>query len=143
MQSGNIKRLNMKKVINTAAESVTFSFEGLDSVTINMSKVSAANASYAMLHGFAARIGDNAAIQKNAENQFTVTEAMRREAVVELVEFYEDASNKDWNMKQAVRKAAPQNEYILKLAAVLNMTYEECQTKLANDAIQSLTQMGR
>jgi hypothetical protein len=143
MQSGNIKRLNMKKVINVATESVTFSFEGLDSVTINMSKVSVANASYAMLHGFAARIGDNAAIQKSAENNFTVTEAMRREAVVELVEFYEDASNKDWNMKQAARKAAPQNEYILKLAAVLNLTYEECQTKLANDAIQSLTQMGR
>ena len=133
----------MKKVINSTAESVTFSFEGLDSVTINMSKVSVANASYAMLHGFAARIGDNAAIQKSAENNFTVTEAMRREAVVELVEFYEDHSNKDWNMKQAVRKPAPQNEYILKLAAALGVTYEECQTKLANDAIQSLTQMGR
>jgi 3-methyladenine DNA glycosylase AlkC len=143
MQSGNIKRLNMKKVINTATRSVTFTFEGQEPVVMEAEKMSAANYDYAVLHGLAARIGDNAAIQKSAENNFTVTEAMRREAVVELVEFYEDASNKDWNMKQAVRKAAPQNEYILKLAAVLNMTYEECQTKLANDAIQSLTQMGR
>jgi hypothetical protein len=114
----------MKKVINTAAESVTFSFEGLDSVTINMSKVSVANASYAMLHGFAARIGDNAAIQKSAENNFTVTEAMRRAAVIELVEFYEDASNKDWNMKQAARKPSF-NPAIQAIADKLGKTYEE------------------
>ena len=114
----------MKKVINIAAESVTFSFEGLDSVTINMSKVSVANASYAMLHGFAARIGDNAAIQKSAENNFTVTEAMRREAVVELVEFYENIGNKDWNMKVSARKPS-YNPAIQAIADKLGKTYDE------------------
>ena len=131
----------MKKVINVAAATITFTFEGESSVMLNIHDMTAENKSYAILHGMAARIGDNAAIQKSAENNFIVTEAMRREAVMELVDHYKSGSI-EWNLKPAARKP-PQNEYILKLAAVLNMTYEECQTKLANDAIQSLTQMGR
>ncbi len=124
MQSGNIKRLNMKKTINTATRSVTFTFDGHEPVVMSAEKMSAANYDYAVLHGLAARIGDNAAIQKSAENNFTVTEAMRRAAVIELVEFYEDASNKDWNMKQAARKPSF-NPAIQAIADKLGKTYEE------------------
>lgn len=117
----------MKKTINAAAQSVTFSFDGLDSIAINMSKVSVENASYAMLHGFAARIGDNAAIAKSAENNFTVTEAMRRAEVEKMVTFYEDASNKDWNVRVAGPKAAPINPALLAIAQKRGCTYEEAQ----------------
>ncbi|MBV5322739.1 MAG: hypothetical protein JZU60_02755 [Ilumatobacteraceae bacterium] len=118
----------MKKTINAAAQSITFSFDGLESVTISMAKVSVENAAYAMLHGFAARIGDNAAIAKSAENNFTVTEAMRRAEVQKMVAFYEDASNKDWNMRVAAGvKAAPLSPVIMAIAAKRNCTYEEAQ----------------
>jgi len=112
----------MKKVINTNAQAVTFTFEGLAPVTLSMSDVTPANATYAMLHGFAARIGDNAAIQKSAENNFTVTEAMRREAVLELVNHYTSGSV-EWNLKVAERKA-PQNPLWLRLAQARGVAYE-------------------
>ena len=116
----------MKKSINTAAQTVTFTFEGLEPVTLAMKDVSPANATYAMLHGFAARIGDNAAIAKSAENNFTVTEAMRRAEVEKMVEFYADSANVDWNMRVAAApKAAPLNPAILTLAQKLGKSYEE------------------
>jgi len=114
----------MKKVINTAAQSVTFTFEGdLAPVTLAMSQVSPANATYAMLHGFAARIGDNAAIQKSAENGYKVTEDMRREAVLELVNHYASGTT-EWNVK-AKAKSAPMNPHILAIAQKRGCTYEE------------------
>ena len=59
----------MKKVINAVAQTVTFTFEdGLAPIVLAMAQVNPANTTYAMLHGFAARVGDNAAIQKSAEN---------------------------------------------------------------------------
>lgn len=115
----------MKKTINTLTQTVTFTFDGLEPVTLSAASVSPANATYAMLHGFAARIGDNAAIAKSAENNFTVTEAMRRAEVEKMVEFYADASNVDWNMRVAAPKAAPLNPAITAIAAKLGKTYEE------------------
>jgi len=71
-----------------------------------------------------------------------VTEAMRRAEVEKMVKFYEDASNKDWNMRVAAGpKAAPQSPAILALATALGITYEACQIKLANDAIEAMTKM--
>ncbi len=114
----------MKKVINTINQSVTFSFDGdLAPVVLSMSQVSPANATYAMLHGFAARIGDNAAIQKSAENGYKVTEDMRREAVLELVNHYASGAT-EWNVK-AKAKSAPMNPHILAIAQKRNCTYEE------------------
>lgn len=116
----------MKKTINAAAQSVTFTFEGtLEPVTLAMSQVSPANATYAMLHGFAARIGDNAAITKSADNAFTVTEAMRRAAVVEMVEHYTSGST-EWNLKQSARKPTF-NASIQRIAEKRSCTYEEAQ----------------
>ena len=112
----------MKKVINTNAQAVTFTFDGLAPVTLSMFDVTPANATYAMLHGFAARIGDNAAIQKSAENGFNVTEAMRREAVLELVNHYTSGSV-EWNTRVSERKPA-QNPLWLRLAQTRGVSYE-------------------
>ena len=126
----------MKKVINAAAQTVTFTFEGCSSVTLAMSQVSTANATYAMLHGFAARIGDNAAIQKSEANNFIVTESMRREAVVEMVEHYTSGSV-EWNTKVAERKA-PQNPTILAIAAKLGITYGEAEVEIQRRMLAEL-----
>jgi hypothetical protein len=116
----------MKKVIDTVAQTVTFTFEGdLAPIVLAMSQVNPANATYAMLHGFAARIGDNAAIQKSAENNYTVTEAMRREAVQELVDHYASGTA-DWSPK-ARAKAEKLNPHIMAIAQKRNCTYEEAQ----------------
>ena len=119
------KRLDMKKILDTVAQTVTFTFDGLGPVTLAMKDVSPANAAYAALHGFAARIGDNAAIAKSPENGFKVTEAMRREEVVKMIAFYANVDNKDWNMRVAGPKAAPMNPAIQAIAQKLGKTYEE------------------
>ena len=113
----------MKKVINTATRTVEFTFEGLDPVIFDTTVVSAANRDYAMLHGFAARIGDNAAIQKSAENGYRVTEAMRREAVMELVNHYRSGSQ-DWSPR-AKAKGPAYNPHIQAIAEKRGCTYDE------------------
>lgn len=130
------KRLIMKKTISINAQSVTFSFDGFAAVTLAMADVTPENARYAMLHGFAARIGDNAAIQKSVENNFTVTEFMRREAVLELVQHYTSGSV-EWNTKVAERKPA-QNPTILAIAAKMGLTYTEAEAEIQRRMLAEL-----
>lgn len=127
----------MKKIINAAAGSVTFSFDGLTSVTLNVREVTAQNRAYAELHGFAARIGDNAAIQKSAENGFVVTESMRREAVIEMVEHYISGSA-DWNLRVSARKPA-QNPTILAIASKLGISYVEAEAEIQRRMLAELS----
>lgn len=129
----------MKKTINVMNQSVTFTFDGLEPVTLAMSKVSPVNATYAMLHGFAARIGDNAAIAKSADNGFTVTEAMRRAEVEAMVKFYENVENKDWNMRApAGSKAVPMNPAVMALAEKLGKSYQEAMVYIVERAMADL-----
>jgi hypothetical protein len=129
----------MKKAINVVNQSVTFTFDGeLAPVTLAMSDVTPANATYAMLHGFAARIGDNAAISKSADNGYVVTEAMRREAVLELVDHYKSGSE-DWNLKASARKA-PLNPVFLAMAEKFNITYEEAMAKVSAQFLADVEQ---
>jgi len=122
----NNGRLIMKKVINAAAQTVTFTFDGeLAPIVLAMENVHLDNRMYAMLHGMAARIGDNAAIQKSAENNYTVTETMRREAVLELVNHYVGGSA-DWSPKAKAR-TEKLNPHIAAIAQKRNCTYEEAQ----------------
>ena len=114
----------MKKSINAVAQSLTFTFDGLDPITLAMAQVSSANATYAMLHGFAARIGDNAAIQKSADNGFVVTEAMRRAAVLELVNHYASGSA-DWSPIARKTPKVAYNPAIQAIADKLGKSYEE------------------
>jgi hypothetical protein len=127
----------MKKVIEGLV--VRFEFDGLEPVVFDASRVSGANRERAMMHGFAARIGDNAAIQKSAENGYTVTEAMRREAVLELVDHYHGESVW-WSPKKASGpRAAPQNQFVAELAKRLGVTYDEAMAKVA---AQAMAEMG-
>lgn len=126
----------MKKTINAATGSITFSFEGCSAVTLSMHDVTPENRNYAELHGMAARIGDNAAIQKSAENGFNVTEAMRREAVVEMVEHYTSGST-EWNLRVAVRKPA-QNPTIMAIATKLGISYVEAEAEIQRRMLAEL-----
>ena len=127
----------MKKQINIAAQQVVFTFDGLDPVTLNVAKVSDEVLEYAQYHGLQARIGDNAAIaRKSADGSIiTVTEAMRRDAVMELVTHYESGTT-EW----ALRTGAPKfNPAIQRLAAKLGKSYDEAKAWLAEDAISELS----
>lgn len=127
----------MKKVI--VGTTVVFKFDGLPDVVFDAAKVSGKNREYAMMHGFAARIGDNAAIQKSAENGYVVTEGMRREAVLELVDHYHGKSE-EWSPKKASGpRAAPQNPFVAELAKRLGVTYDEAMAKVA---AQAMAEMG-
>ena len=127
----------MKKVINAAAGSVTFVFEGLTSVTLNISEVTSQNRAYAELHGFAARIGDAAALTKSAENNFVVTESMRREAVIEMVEHY-ISGTADWNLRVSARKPA-QNPTIMAIATKLGISYTEAEAEIQRRMLAELS----
>ena len=130
----------MKKAINEQARTITFTFDeasGLAPVVFDPAKASAANREYAVLHGFAARLGDNAAIPKSKDNGFTVTEAMRRAAVVELAEHYESGAEA-WNVRASGTRAAAQNPTILAIAAKLGVTYEAAQAKVAEAFLAEL-----
>ena len=135
--------LNMKKVLNVIDQTVTFAFgDDLAPVTLAMRDVSPANATYAMLHGFGARIGDNAAIAKSPENNFTVTEAMRRAEVVGLVEFYANADNLDWEQRKATGPRKPAiNPTWAKMAELSGRTYEAIAAEMAERDIAELMRM--
>jgi len=128
----------MKKVINAVAQTVTFTFDGFDSITLAMKDVSPANATYAMLHGFSARIGDNAAYARKQPDGsvIVVTEEMRRNAVKELVDHYESGTEK-WEIKGTGRAPA-QNPVIAGIATKRGITYAEAEAFLA---AQFLTDM--
>ena len=93
----------MKKQINIATQQIIFTFDELPAVTLDVSKVSDDVLEYAQYHGLQARIGDNAAIaRKQGDTIITVTEAMRRDAVQELVTHYESGSV-DWRPSRSNR----------------------------------------
>ena len=127
----------MKKIINTAAQTVTFTFDGFAAVTLAMSQVSRENREYAELHGLAARIGDSAAISKTAENGFLVTEAARREAVIEMVEHY-SSGTADWNLRVSVRKPV-QNPTIMAIAAKMGLSYEGAEAEIQRRMLAELS----
>ena len=135
--------LNMKKVLNVIDQTVTFTFgDDLASVVLAMKDVSPANATYAMLHGFGARIGDNAAIAKSPENNFTVTEAMRRVEIASLVEFYANADNPDWEQRKSTGPRKPAiNPTWAKMAELSGRTYETIAAEMAERDIAELMAM--
>lgn len=126
----------MKKQINIATQQIIFTFDELPAVTLDVSKVSDDVLEYAQYHGLQARIGDNAAIaRKQGDTIITVTEAMRRDAVQELVTHYESGSV-DWSVKSTLPKFNPA---IQRLAAKLGKSYDEAKAWLVEDAINELS----
>ena len=120
----------MKKVINAQANTVTFTFDGLEPVVFNAGNVSTNMHQYAALHGFSARIGDNAARSRKQPDGsiVNVTEAMRRADVEELVKHYESGTEQ-WELRTA--RVAPQNATILAIASKLGLTYAEAEAEVS------------
>lgn len=126
----------MKKAIVGTA--VKFTFDGLEPLVFESTKAATETRDYAEMHGWMSRLGDMAAIPKAQKDGsvITVTEAMRRDAILEGITHYESGTE-DWAMKASVR-AAPQNPAVLKLATALNITYEEAMAKLAEMALAEM-----
>jgi hypothetical protein len=115
----------MKKAIS--GNIVQFTFEGLKPLTFNPALASTENQDYARMHGFLQRLGDAAAIprQDAKGNVVNVTEAMRRDAVAELITHYESGSA-DWNLKGG-KRGPTLNPIIVKLAAAKGIDYAAAQ----------------
>jgi len=125
----------MKKVINEIDETVTFIFDGLDSLVIRLADVTKPNQQYAKLAGIGHKVGDNAAFSK-ALYPSGVTEAMRRNAAQEMVNHL--TTSDSWDMTVRKPKAAPQNPTIAAIAVKLGISYEEAQAKVAEQFLASM-----
>ncbi len=126
----------MKKVIDAAAQTVTFTFDdGLAPISLAMSDVSPVNATYAMLHGFGARIGDNAAISRKQKDGsvIKVTEQMRREEIAKMVAHYASGTN-EWDMG----RQTPIDPRAVKLAEAKGISIEEAKQRLAKIEFDAL-----
>ena len=127
----------MKKSIN--GNLISFVFEdGVEALTFDRSKLASNLVESAVMHGMMQRLGDAAAIARTKENGFTVTEAMRRAAVQELVAHYESGST-DWNLKtRTVRTVTKLNPLVYNLSVKRGITYEEAEVLWNNAAIAAL-----
>lgn len=121
----------MKKAINPNGKEVTFTFEGgLAAVNFDVTKASDKCREYAVAFGFSHRIGDHAAISRNGPNGsiITVTEEMRRNAVLEMVAHLESGTE-NWDMAKGTR-APVQNPVFVAIAAKMGCTYDEAMAKV-------------
>lgn len=118
----------MKKAIEGGK--CVFTFDGLDAVVLDVAKASATVRDHAMMHGFLARIGDNAALSRKQKDGSVVviTEAMRREAVAELVGHYESGTE-SWETRTV--RVAVQNPRIVAIAQKRGCTYAEAEAWFA------------
>lgn len=126
----------MKRKLDVVTKSIQFTFDGgLEPVSIHMSNVGPACATYAMLHGFSARIGDSAALSRKQKDGsiVTITEQMRRDEIVRLVEHYESGTA-EWDMG----RTPSQNPLILALAQAKGVDYATMAAKLGTDEIAKM-----
>jgi hypothetical protein len=119
----------MKCKANLEAGTLEFTFEGgLEPVRFDSGKVAECLRERAEMHGFEQRIRDNAAIAKSEKNNYTVTEQMRRDAVLEMVTHLE-AGGTEWNLKAGTRAPA-QNPVFLRIAAKFGISYDQAMAKV-------------
>jgi hypothetical protein len=111
----------MKKSITGNLVKFTFD-DNVAPLTFDCTKMSGTNRAYAIPFGMCHRLGDMAAISKSEDNHYTVTEAMRREAILEGIAYYEDSANMDWSVRKA--HVIAQNPVWLKLAEKRGVAYE-------------------
>jgi len=92
----------MKKTYNDVTRTIEFSFaDGVDPLSVNPLDYPVAVQQYAAIHGFLSKLGDAAALTKDASNSFIVTEAMRRAAVVAM---HQQLLVEGWNAKTRTAK---------------------------------------
>lgn len=129
----------MKRKLDVVAQSIQFTFDGgLEPVSIHMSKVSPACATYAMLHGFSARIGDSAALSRKQKDGsiITITEQMRRDEIVRMVEHYESGTA-EWEMG----RTPSQNPLILAMAQSAGVDYATMAQKIGTDELAEFAKL--
>ena len=124
----------MKTIVN--GSTITFTFDGAEPVTFDAT-AAAAHTERAMMHGFEQKIRDNAAISRKQKDGtvITVTESMRRDAVLEMVNHLTTSAG--WNIRSA---AVPkQNPVFAAIASKLGITYEEAMAKVQADYLADLS----
>ena len=112
---------------------IHFGFDGLHSVTFDATRVSVELRQRALMFGLTNKIKDTAAIKKDASNQYTITESMRRVKVVEMIDHLESGTDQ-WNLKSSGR-AAPQNPVFLAIATKFGITYDEAMAKVQDEML--------
>ena len=115
----------MKTIVS--GSTITFTFDGQEPVVFDAT-AAAQHADRAMMHGFEQKIRDNAAISRKQKNGtvITVTEAMRRAAVLEMATHLTTSS--DWNMRTSAMPK--QNATIAAIAAKLGVSYTEAEAEV-------------
>lgn len=90
----------------TEGTTIQFTFDGLDAVTFDATKATPEMRLHAEMDRWVNRLRDNAAIPRKGENDtvVTITEEMRREAVLEMVTYYEGGATM-WNRKAGAVKS--------------------------------------
>lgn len=117
---------------------IVFAFDGLESITFDSEIASVACRERAEMHGWEQRIRDNAAITRKQKDGtvITVTEAMRRDAVAEMVSHYESGTE-NWSVR-GPGSVAKQNPVIAAIAAKRNCTYAEAEQFLAEQFLTEI-----
>lgn len=121
-----------KKIVGTT---VVFKFDGEVDYVFDVATVAPAQRAYAEMHGWQARLGDNAAISRKQKDGtlITVTEKMRRDAVAQLGDYYMGGATA-WNSGRVASESGP----IRALADSQGITYaeaEELVRKLATSGL--------
>lgn len=128
----------MKRKFNPVTNTVHFTFDGdVPELVFNLNKCSDTILTEMAGHGAIARVGDKAAITRDSVPGGIVTEAMRRAAMVPVVNHYESGTDQ-WELTAGPR-AAPLNGAILALSQRLGKSYAETEAYVANMALADLT----
>ena len=132
----------MEKFISKDTNTVRFTFEdGVPDYTFDVAKVADALKPHALLMAFNHRLGDAAAIAKTKDNGFRVTEAMRREAVVKLGDYYMSGAV-EWNMRSIGAKAPAINPTWAAIAAKKGISYEAYMAERVAADLAELAALG-
>lgn len=124
---------------NRNGTKIVFTFDGLDAVEFDRERVNPVLNIEAEMHGYEQKIRDNAAISRKQKDGsvITVTEQMRRDAVMEMVNHLHTSAT--WNMRTA---ATPKlNPVFLDIAAKRGCTYQEAETWYANKMVAEMQKL--
>lgn len=123
----------MKK--STVGTIVKFTFDNLEPLEFDTATLSDANKAHCIPFAMEHRLGDMAAIAKSKDNNYTVTEDMRRVKVAAGIAHY-TKSDATWNMRG---DGAPTlNPHVAELAQKRNCTYAEAMAYIAQKALAEL-----
>lgn len=134
----------MKKRIEGQTIIFTFS-EGVAEYRFDLGDVKSDDiCTHAAVMGFNHRLGDAAALSRELPGGGvrTITEAMRREAVAELGDYYkslpETATAAAWDRKATGPRTAPQNPVIAAIAQKMGIDYAAAEAHVAKTMLADM-----